>query len=199
MRVIGLTGSIGTGKSEVSRILQELGAQVIDADRLTHHLQQRGQEVWRAIWQHYGWSILGPDGQLLRRKLGHRIFLNPLERQGLNAIVHPVVQQHITRQLAELSHQGYRVAVIDMPLLIEGNWRHVVDEIWVVYAPLDLQLQRVVERDHLGKEEALRRIQAQMPIDEKLRYADYVIDNQGSLERLREQVTRLWRNANATV
>ncbi len=198
MRVIGLTGSIGTGKSQVSRILRELGAPVIDADALTHDLQQRGQALWQAVRRHYGWSILGPNGQILRRKLGRRIFRDPAQRQDLNGLVHPVVRQHIAQRVAELSQQGYPVVVLDIPLLIEGHWHEVVDEIWVVYAPMHLQLQRVIRRDRLGEAEALRRIRSQMPIDEKIRYADHIIDNQGSLDLLTEQVTRLWHNLNIT-
>lgn len=192
--MIGLTGSIGTGKSEVSAILRGLGAPVIDADRLTHTLQNRGQPLWRAIWSRYGWSVLGPDGQLLRRKLGHRIFQDPEERQKLNALVHPLVRQSIMQQIVEMSQQGYAAVVLDIPLLIESDWRRSVDQIWLVYAPLEVQLERIMRRDHLGREEAFRRIQAQIPVDEKIRYADCIIDNQGSLDGLREQVTRLWHN-----
>ena len=198
LRLIGLTGSIGTGKSEVSDILRDLGAPVIDADRLTHCLQKRGQPLWRAIWARYGWSVLGADGQLLRRKLGHQIFHDPDERQKLNALVHPLVRRAITQQVAEMSQKGYSVVILDIPLLIESDWRQKVDQIWLVYAPLEVQLERIMRRDHLGREEALRRIQAQIPVDEKIRYAHYVIDNQGSLEGLREQVTCLWQKQQNT-
>ncbi|PSR35805.1 MAG: dephospho-CoA kinase, partial [Sulfobacillus thermosulfidooxidans] len=114
MRVVGLTGGIGSGKSEVSRILKELGAPVIDADALTHQCQRRGQLVWRAVWDRYGWGILGPDGELLRRKLGHIIFHEASEREALNRIVHPAVKRQIQERLAELERQGSKVVVLDI-------------------------------------------------------------------------------------
>lgn len=198
MRVVGLTGGIGSGKSEVSRILRELGAPVIDADALTHQCQERGEDVWRAVWRRYGWGILSQDGELLRRKLGHVIFRDAAEREALNQIVHPAVRQKIRDRLNDLTSLGHRVVVLDIPLLLEGDWREGVDEIWVVYSDPDQQLARVMQRDHLGPEEAQRRIAAQIPLADKIRYADHVIDNQGSLSSLREQVKQLWHNARTT-
>lgn len=198
MRVVGLTGGIGSGKSEVSRILRELGAPVIDADALTHQCQERGEDVWRAVWRRYGWGILSQDGELLRRKLGHVIFRDAAEREALNQIVHPAVRQKIRDRLNDLTSLGHRVVVLDIPLLLEGDWREGVDEIWVVYSDPDQQLARVMQRDHLGPAEAQRRIAAQIPLADKIRYADHVIDNQGSLSSLREQVKQLWHNARTT-
>ncbi len=198
MRVVGLTGGIGSGKSEVSRILRELGAPVIDADALTHQCQEPGQAVWREIWRHYGWSVIGPDGRLLRRKLGQRIFRDRTERELLNAIVHPAVRQMMNERILMEKSSGQPLVVLDIPLLFEGEWRTGVDEIWVVYSHPDQQLDRVIQRDRLGPEEAQRRIQSQIPLADKVHYADHVIDNQGSLSSLREQVKELWHNARTT-
>ena len=99
-------------------------------------------------------------------------------------------------QVAKMSREGCPAVVLDIPLLIESDWRQNVDQIWLVYAPLEVQVERVMRRDHLGREEALRRIHAQIPVDEKIPYADFIIDNQGSLEGLREQVKNLWHKQN---
>jgi dephospho-CoA kinase len=139
---------------------------------------------------------LGADGALLRRKLGHRIFQDSEERRKLNLLVHPLVRSAIMEQVAKMSREGCPAVVLDIPLLIESDWRQNVDQIWLVYAPLEVQVERVMRRDHLGREEALRRIHAQIPVDEKIPYADFIIDNQGSLEGLREQVKNLWHKQN---
>jgi dephospho-CoA kinase len=193
MRVVGLTGGIGSGKSSVSRLLKAHGALVIDADRIAHQLQARGQPVWRRIVEEFGWWVLQPDGQLDRRKLGYRVFNNSEERQRLNNIVHPAVHQEMFHQLAEAAQQGVRVAVLDVPLLIEGGLYQRVDEVWVVYAEPGQQLERIQARDHLSLEAAQRRVGAQMPLKDKLAYAHYVIDNTRDPEYLEKVVQQLWR------
>lgn len=195
MRVIGLTGGIGSGKSLVSSMLRDLGAPVIDADLLTHQSQERGQEVWRNIWDHFGWSVLGANGDLARRKVGYQVFHRPEARLELNALVHPVVRHMMRAGLEELKAAGESLVVLDVPLLIEGGQHKLVDEVWVVYTDLPRQIQRVMERDHVGQKEAQRRIAAQMPLNDKIPYAGRVIDNRGSVDALKEVVTRLWQDA----
>ncbi|MHB1953606.1 MAG: dephospho-CoA kinase [Sulfobacillus sp.] len=195
MRVIGLTGGIGSGKSEVSNILRSLGVPIVDADELTHAAQARGEPVWREIWQRFGWSVLGPNGEIHRRKLGYLVFHDTQKRHLLNQLVHPRVRAMMTEQLEVLREQGVLAAVLDVPLLIEGGLHTMVDEVWVVYADPALQEKRVTERDHLDASEAGRRIRAQMPLDQKLQHAHFVIDNRGSLNALKDEVTRLWQNA----
>ncbi|MCY0877848.1 MAG: dephospho-CoA kinase [Firmicutes bacterium] len=192
MRVIGLTGGIGSGKSSVSRLLRAEGAWVIDADEIAHHLQTRGGAIWRQIVDTFGWWVLEPNGQLNRRKLGYRIFGNEKERQQLNALVHPAVHREMFRRLDEAKVQGCQVAILDVPLLIEGGLYRKVDEVWVVYATPEQQVSRIRSRDHLSPEAATTRIRAQMPLHEKLAYADRVIDNTGSLDELEKAVHQLW-------
>lgn len=194
MRVIGLTGGIGSGKSQVSAILHDLGAPIIDADLLTHQCQQRGHAVWRSIWDNFGWDVIDADGELLRRKLGYKVFHQAADRLRLNALVHPVVRQMMQDGLNQLREAGAPIAVLDVPLLIEGGQHRMVDEVWVVYTDRSRQIERVVMRDHVDRAEAERRIAAQMPLDNKLPYATHVIDNRGSLEDLKEVVTRLWHD-----
>ncbi|PSR35338.1 MAG: dephospho-CoA kinase [Sulfobacillus benefaciens] len=195
MRVIGLTGGIGSGKSQVSAILKDLGVPVIDADALTHACQTRGQPVWAAIWQQFGWSILGPNGEILRRKLGFLVFHDEDARKKLNQLVHPSVRALMAQGLDVFRRQGQLLAVLDVPLLIEGGLHKMVDEVWVVYADLTQQLSRIMERDHVDVTEAERRIGAQMPLDQKLSYAQVVIDNRGTLDELKDVVTQLWHKA----
>lgn len=195
MRVIGLTGGIGSGKSRVSAILKDLGVPVIDADALTHACQTRGQPVWAAIWHQFGWNILGSNGEILRRKLGYLVFHDENARKKLNQLVHPSVRALMAQGLDVFRQQGQTLVVLDVPLLIEGGLHKMVDEVWVVYADLPQQLSRIMERDHVDITEAERRVGAQMPLDQKLRYAQVVIDNRGTLDELKDVVTQLWQKA----
>ncbi len=195
MRLIGLTGGIGSGKSSVSRILAEAGAYIIDADDITHQLQCRGEDVWRAIVDAFAWPVLLADGRLDRKRLGHIVFNDAQERARLNAIVHPAVQREIRRLIAVARSQGVGLTVLDVPLLIEGGLYQIVDEVWVVYAEQDQQIARICARDKVSEETARRRLQAQMPLADKLPYAQHVIDNRGSLRALEKVVRGLWQSA----
>ncbi len=195
MRIIGLTGGIGSGKSQVSSILHGLGAPIIDADLLTHRSQERGQKVWRRIWDDFGWDVIGANGELFRRKLGYKVFHQAEARMRLNELVHPVVRQMMRDGVDRLRAAGESIAVLDVPLLIEGGLHKMVDEVWVVYTDRPRQIERIMARDHVDRTEAERRIAAQMPLENKLPYARRVIDNRGSLEDLKEVVTRLWQDA----
>lgn len=197
MRLIGLTGGIGSGKSSVSRMLASYGARIIDADQITHELERRGQPIWRAIYDTFGWAVLQADGEVDRKKLGHWVFSDPASRDKLNAIVHPAVRAEIRRQCQQAEASGVRVAILDVPLLIEGGLYRMVDEVWVVYARPEDQARRIQSRDGVGEESAWQRIGAQMPLKEKLGYADRVIDNTGGLDRLESVVRELWQNVDA--
>lgn len=194
MRLIGLTGGIGSGKSTVSRMLADHGALIVDADRITHELQQRGRPVWESIFETFGWSVLRPDGQIDRKRLGRRVFGDALQRQVLNQLVHPAVQAEIRRQVAGAANQGFPAVILDVPLLIEGGLYKIVDQVWVVYATPEQQACRICRRDGVSPETAVSRIAAQMPLEQKLRYANHVIDNQGSPEELGEVVRALWQS-----
>ncbi|PSR20437.1 MAG: dephospho-CoA kinase [Sulfobacillus acidophilus] len=195
MRLIGLTGGIGSGKSSVSHILAKAGAYIIDADDITHQLQYRGEAVWKAIVDAFGWPVLLGDGQLDRKRLGHIVFNDVHERARLNAIVHPAVQREIRRLIATACSQGVALTVLDVPLLIEGGLYQIVDEVWVVYADPDQQIARICARDNVSEGTARRRLAAQMPLADKLSYAQRVIDNRGSLHALEKVVRSLWQSA----
>jgi dephospho-CoA kinase len=193
VKVIGLTGGIGSGKSTVSRRLAQLGAVVIDADRLARALQARGEPVWREIVNQFGWAVLTAAGDLDRRRLGRRVFFDADQRSRLNQIVHPAVRQLLSAKTQQAREQGAQVVVWDVPLLIEGGLYRDVDEVWVVWAEEAQQLERIVGRDRVPRSQAWARIRAQMPLSDKLRWADRVIDNRGTQEALMKAVDRAWR------
>lgn len=196
-RVVGLTGGIGTGKSTVAKMLSRLGAAVVDADAIVHELQAPGTPLLRQIVEAFGEEVLRPDGSLDRARLGRRVFADPEARQRLNRIVHPAVGAEMARRLEAARRGGARLVVLDIPLLLEGRARgggagDLVEAVIVVYAPESLQIERQMARDGATREEAQARVRAQMPIEEKRRLADHVIDNSGSLEETRRQVRALF-------
>jgi dephospho-CoA kinase len=214
--LIGLTGNIGCGKSTVLAMLRERGAHVIDADRVTHELQQPGEEVYGQIVAAFGAGILSaPGGPIDRRKLGAIVFADPVALRRLEQIVHPAVHAQIEAWLADIARgedRGWRmedggvdspssilhppssnVAVIDAIKLLEAGWRPLCDAIWVVTCPPEQQLARLIATRGMSAEEARNRIAAQPPQADKVAQADVVIDNGGTLEETRRQVDAAWQ------
>ncbi|MFO7262785.1 MAG: dephospho-CoA kinase [Bacillaceae bacterium G1] len=196
MRVIfGITGGIATGKSTVSAMLRKRGAVIVDADYWAREVVKPGSEGWAAIRQAFGEEYFHPDGTLNREKLASLVFSDEEARQRLNAITHPLIRQKMDEQVqAALAADPEAVVVLDIPLLIESmvqEGQRRVDKLILVYVPPSIQLERLMHRNGLSREEAEKRIRAQMPIDEKRQYADFIIDNSGSLAETEEQVERL--------
>lgn len=192
MRTIGLTGGIASGKSTVTRILERLGAAVIDADQLAREAVMPGTASHRAIVETFGPSILLPDGAIDRPALGRIIFADTVARGRLEAITHPAIATLAERRLAELRQRGERVAFYVAPLLIEAGATGRVDEIWVVYVDRETQLARLMARDGITRQEAEQRLAAQMPMEEKAARGKVVIDNRGEPAELERQVLMLW-------
>lgn len=191
--IVGLTGSIATGKSTVSAMLSELGGVIIDADKIVRQVQRPGEPAWREIVEFFGEAILLPNQELDRAKLGSLVFGNENNRQRLNSIVHPRVRDERDRQTAAAMRANPQAVVVwDIPLLIETGIYKEVDKVVVVYVDPDTQLQRLLARDELSPEQAKSRIAAQMPIEQKKEYADYLIDNRGSREETQAQVLAVW-------
>jgi dephospho-CoA kinase len=187
--LIGLTGNIATGKSAVLDMLRRLGARVIDADALVHHLMAKGTPVWQAILDEFGEGILGPEGEIDRGKLGAIVFADAEALKKLEAIVHPAV----TARVDELIRQATEpVVVVEAIKLIEAGWHRTYDALWVVTCPREQQLERLMRMRKLSRQEALLRIEAQPPQEDKVALADVVIDNSGSLKETGEQVERSW-------
>jgi dephospho-CoA kinase len=192
---IGLSGGIGTGKSSVSRMFAAQGAVVIDADAIVHELQARGMPLVAEIAAAFGPGVLDAEGGLDRAALGALVFRDPEARTRLNQIVHPKVGAEFARRVAAARASGARVLVLDIPLLFEGRRagtgsaaRMDFDATVLVYAPEALQVERQISRDGCSRDEALRRVRAQIPIEEKKALADYVIDNSGTLDETERQV-----------
>ncbi|MDD2432949.1 MAG: dephospho-CoA kinase [Clostridia bacterium] len=196
MLVVGLTGGIASGKSTISRYLRELGAAIIDADVLARELVLPHSPAWQEIVYYFGAEILDSDGFLQRKKLGKLIFQSAAERKVLNQILHPKIKDK-TIELIKFYQQKKDIplVVVVAPLLIEAKMTEMVDEIWLVVISEELQLQRLKQRDNLSTLEAQKRIAAQLPLQEKLKYASRVIDNSGSREETRQKVLALWQQA----
>lgn len=195
MLIVGLTGGIATGKSTVARRLKELGAEVIDADRIAREVVEPGTPALEEIRVRFGQEVIGPDGRLDRPRLGEIIFRDEKARKDLEAIIHPRVQSEMRSTIERLKEERDTcVIVCDIPLLFEtGAGLQWVDRTLVVYAPKEVQRERLIQRNGFDPIEADRRIAAQMPTDEKARRADDVIDNSGDLESTMQQVDRLWK------
>lgn len=192
--IAGLTGSIATGKSTVSGMLRQLGAVIVDADRIVRDLQRPGEPAWREIVEFFGEEILLPTRELDRAKLGGLVFGNEELRAALNGIVHPLVRMERDKQ-TEAAFQANPQAVViwDVPLLIETGIYREVEKTIVVYVDAETQLERLLKRDELTREQAEQRMAAQMSIEDKRAYADYLIDNRGSLADTEEQVRTVWQ------
>jgi dephospho-CoA kinase len=192
MRVIGLTGGIASGKSTVARILEKLGAHVIDADQLSREIVTPCRPAYHAIVEAFGEGILARDRTIDRKALGKVIFADPAARRRLEAITHPAIRTLAEEKLAELRQSGAALAFYMAPLLIEAGAMSRVDEIWVVYADAETQLARLMARDGIGRHEAEQRLAAQMPMEEKAAYGRVVIDNRGTRPETERQVREAW-------
>lgn len=193
MKVIGLTGGIASGKSTVASFLKELGAYVIDADRVAREVVLPGCSAYLDIVKEFGEEILGPDGKINRAKLGGIIFQNPPARKKLNEITHPRIIKEIRRQIEERKKENPAgIIVIDVPLLIETGMIEMVDEVWLAALPEKQQILRLIERDGYTEEEAEKRIKSQMPLNEKRKFAHRIIDTGGLLKDTRRQVNFFW-------
>lgn len=188
--VIGLTGNIATGKTTVLGMLRELGAHVVDADAITRLVMQRGQRAYREIVAAFGPEILDPDGAIDRAALGRRVFSNPADLRRLEQIVHPATIERIAR---EIEHSDASVIVVEAIKLIEsGIVARLCDTVWVVDAPLEQQLTRLMQERGMSRAEAEQRIRVQASQAEKVAFAHVVIHNEGSLEETRRQVLAAW-------
>ena len=191
--IVGLTGGIATGKSTVTNMLRELDAYVVDADEWARRVVEPGAEALREIAKEFGETVLNPDGTLNRAALGEVVFTDVSARQRLNAITHPRIRNGMLQETMEFVKSSPNMPIVwDVPLLFEGETKNLVDLTVLVYATPQLQLSRLMERNGYSLEEAKARIAAQMPIDEKRQFADYIIDNSGTQSETKEQVQKLW-------
>ena len=193
MFVIGLTGGIGAGKTQVSNILKSLGATAINADELGHEAYLPHTDTWREVVAAFGEDILDSDKQIVRAKLGAIVFSDPAQLQRLNSIVHPRIYGMISDRIESLSGNGVQVAVVEAALLIEANWTPLADEVWVVTTSRENVLSRLSARG-MTAERAESIIESQMPQAERETHADAVIDNDSGLQELEQSVRDMWES-----
>ncbi|HKW73594.1 MAG TPA: dephospho-CoA kinase [Candidatus Dormibacteraeota bacterium] len=191
MKLIGLTGGVGSGKSTVAEMFRELGAAIVDADEATHSVYAPGTPGFDAIVAEFG-SQYVHDGEIDRRKLGELIFNDPFARKRLNAIVHPLVREWMATRTVEAVDAGAEIVIQDVPLLFENDLQGLFSSTVLVYASAETQVARLIQERGISRERAESMLASQMPIDEKRVLADYVIDNGGTREDTRRQVEEVW-------
>ncbi len=192
MRVVGLIGGIGSGKSEASSILESLGAAVIDADKVGHAVYEPGTEGFQGVVDAFGRDVVGADGAIDRRKLGARVFSEAGQLERLNAIVHPLIRSEIERRIAIEREQGRAdLVVVEAAILLEAGWRALVDEVWVVSSAPETGRERLATSRGLTAEEVDARVAKQMPDAERRAAADAVIENDADRAALRARLREL--------
>ena len=192
MLVIGLTGSIGTGKSEAARQLEALGASIISADQVGHEAYTPNTEAWEHVVSAFGDEILQDDGEIDRRKLGTIVFSDPGQLERLNQIMHPRMAQMVADKVEVLRGQGVEVVVVEAALLFEAGWDSLVEEVWTTDSPEQAVIERLKVRNGMSEEEARKRMSSQMGRTERLDRSDYVIENSGDMVALGVTIKELW-------
>lgn len=189
--IVGLTGGIATGKSTVAGMFKNYGIPVIDTDKISFDLLRKGCNAYNEVLHLFGEEILLTDGAINRKKLGRAIFNDNVKRKKLNNIVHPKVKAITLSEIKMEEELGAEIIVIDVPLLFETNFVRIVDKTIVVYTTPKLQIERLIGRDAIKREYALLKIESQIPIEDKVKLADYVIDNSSSILRTRKEFNKI--------
>lgn len=187
---LGLTGSIATGKSAVSKIFKAYGCPIVDGDVVARQIVAPGSSGLANIVTHFGAAMLLPDGTLDRKKLGALVFADEAKRAQLNALNGPLIRQEILRQVAQWTQKKAPLVILDIPLLYETHYEVYTDGVMVVYIPRALEIKRLMKRDQISQTAALQRIDSQMSIEAKKKRADFVIDNTGDIQALQDQVSQ---------
>ena len=194
MLIVSLTGGIATGKSVVAQILEELGCTIYKADRVAHQLMEPQEPAWKEIIDHFGPSILKSDKTINRAKLGAIVFSNIEERLFINKLLHPLIFKKREEEIRKIQSQGYfKIFVSEAALTVEAGYVQFFDKIIITHCQENIQINRLMKRDHIDRNEALKRIDSQMPSEQKLKYADYDIDTSGTLEETIEQSEQVFR------
>ncbi|MBI2328685.1 MAG: dephospho-CoA kinase [Chloroflexi bacterium] len=191
-KVIGLTGGIGSGKSTASQCLAELGAVILDADKVGHEAFQPNTDAWHEVVAAFGRKVIAPGGEIDRKKLGEIVFSQPQSLARLNQIMHPRMYEMMKARIEEYRRQGVDVVVVEAAILIEANWMPLVDEVWVTVSSETAVLERLKRQRGLAEEQTLARIHSQLATEERLKHADVVISNDGDLDEVKAKVKELW-------
>ena len=194
MLIVGLTGGVASGKTVVSQVLREEGAYIIDADQIARELVQPHQPAWNELVKVFGEEILQEDGTIHRKKLADKVFADLKQRELLNQILHPRIREEMDRRTKEIGQKDPEaIVVIDAPLLVERGEHHEMDKLIVVTSTQTQQIKRLKDRDGISPEEALRMLSSQMPLEKKIELADFVIQNEGSLEETKKKAKEIFR------
>ena len=194
MKIIGITGLMGSGKSTVAGMLADLGASVINADEIAHAIYAPGTNGIKRVEEAFGHAVIAPDGSVDRQALGQVVFRDDSARETLNRITHPLIAAEIKRLLARNRRQNVEVTVVEAALLIEAGWLRMMDEIWLTVAPRQVIYLRLGNSLHLSPDEVKLRLRTQLPVSKQLRYATLTVSTDTSLEKLRAKVGRLWKS-----
>ncbi len=194
--IVGLTGGIVSGKSTVARMFRQLGADIIDADNIARAIVQPGEKAWKNIVHYFGKEILKDNQEINRKELARIVFADKEKLEKLNKITHPEIVAIIKNKIEEMRSKDSSdgtICIVEVPLLFEANLEGMMDKIIVVYLNREEQIKRLLIRNSLTQEEAINRIDSQIPMEKKLKKADYVIDNGASLGHTRIQVKQIWQ------
>jgi dephospho-CoA kinase len=194
--ILGVTGSFGSGKSKVARMLSTYGARVIDADIIAHRVSRPGSKIYRKLINAFGCAVLQQNKNIDRRRLASLVFNNKELLRVLNDLIHPEVIRIIKERIKTARE---KLIVLDAPLLIEAGLAGLVDKLIVVKVKRDIQIARVRKKMHLSEADILKRIRHQIPLREKIRLADFIIDNSGSIARTKEQVGEIWNRIHSRI
>ncbi len=199
MKKIGITGGLGTGKTKVLEIIKKLGSPVISSDEVVHSEMKKGQKLYNLVVENFGKQILAENGEIDRSKLAEIVFNNKEEKEVLERLIHPRVKQAIIDFFSAQSRQKNPPSAVfaEVPLLFEVGWEDLFDQIWVVWVPQDVVYQRLLQGGRFSPEDIRDRLKAQMPLREKIKKADQVIENKGTVRELERKVQERWKKLNA--
>jgi dephospho-CoA kinase len=194
MLIVGLTGGVASGKTAASQVLKEEGAYIIDADQIARELVQPQKPAWNELIRAFGKDILQEDGSIHRKKLAEKVFADPKQRKRLNQILHPRIKEEMGRRTKEIGQKDPEaIVVIDAPLLVELGDHYEMDKLIVVTSTQTQQIERLKERDGIGPEAALKILSSQMSLGEKVKLADFIIGNEGSLEETKKRAREVFK------
>jgi len=192
MFIIGLTGGIGSGKSEASKILKSLGAKTINADTIGHFVYKKHTKVWGEIIEGFGEAVLDKNGNIVRSKLANRVFSSKSELDKLNRICHPEIKKLVIKELDQFRLASVKIAVVEAAILIEANWTDIVDEVWSIESKTSIIFNRVEKRDNINRPVIQSRIDSQIDNATRLKYSDIVITNNDTIEELKKNLSGIW-------
>ncbi|MGI9553625.1 MAG: dephospho-CoA kinase [Thermodesulfobacteriota bacterium] len=195
MKIIGLTGNIGSGKSTVARMFRELGAKIIDADKIAREVVEPGKPAWKELISKFGNEILDKNNELNRKYVADIVFNDVKKREMLNGIIHPRILEEINARIDAYKAENADIVIIEAALLIEKSGLiNFIDKLIVISIDIDSQIQRIKQRDNLNTEDILIRIEAQMSNEEKAKFADFLVDNSQSIEKTEQIVKKIWES-----